>query len=77
MRIEFKERRTEITQEDINERITLAKSITTELKKAPEFFSRDIMRFQDRHVGVITGESQDIEEVFSFDEVTLSDDIST
>jgi len=49
VRIEFKERRTEITDADREERMNLISKISNELTTKAEFFARDIMSFQDRY----------------------------
>ena len=67
VRIEFKERRTNITEEDVNERISLAREISDELIENPEFFLRDIARFQDRHTWISIWQFEDITEIFAFD----------
>lgn len=72
VRIEFKEGRDQISEDDREERRNLAASIAEELKANTEFFSRDIFRFSDRYEGVTVWESQIISDIF-----TPSDDILT
>ncbi len=64
VRIEFKERRTEITDADREERMNLISKISNELTTKAEFFARDIMSFQDRYEWIITGQSKDITNIF-------------
>ena len=70
VRIEFKERRHEISQEDIDERINLANTIASELSSNSDFFSRESLRFQDRYEGIISWSTQDVSDIFSQAEVT-------
>lgn len=76
VKIEFKEAREQISEEDREERRNLAASIAQELEANPDFFSRDIFRFQDRYEWVIVWESQIMSDVFSPSEDILTEDIS-
>ncbi|MCH8518254.1 protein translocase subunit SecD [Candidatus Gracilibacteria bacterium] len=74
VRIEFKESRQEITDADRVERLELVNIITEDLKAHPEFFTRDIRRFQDRYEGIVTGETSDVNSIFTSDSTTLFDE---
>ena len=67
VRIEFKEERGEITQEDIQERKDLVDNIVYELSNNIEFFSRDIRRFQDRYEGIFIWTTDNISNTFEWE----------
>jgi len=77
VKIEFKEARNQITEQDTEERKALAESIAEELKQNKDFFSRDIFRFKDRYEWISVGENQIISDIFTPSEDILIENLES
>ena len=83
VKIEFKELRDEILQEDIDERTQLAESAYDLLLSKPEELSVEAQRYVNNYENVVYGNIPDLNDIFTFtwsgaNEITFNDDnIST
>lgn len=66
VKIEFKEMRDQITQEDIDARAQLVSASYQELAEDLENFDTDIQRIQNNNENVTIGTAQNLEDIFTF-----------